>query len=140
MGRISRQVAPGLAFTLAVLAGSGVAPGFTGEASAPASPAEMGPFEERDQFPFNLLFLSFPARAGEVLSSGQREVFVGYAYANTFVASKVFLEAASTPSGRLRLTPALIAAAQTAVPGESLFFVDTELGRTEIRGRVGLTD
>jgi hypothetical protein len=53
-------------------------------------PPEQGPFTERNQFPFNLLFLAFPARGGSVLPPHAEELLVVTDYANTFTGSDIF--------------------------------------------------
>ncbi len=109
-----------------------------GEAG-PGSNAEQGPFEQRNQFLFNLLFLEFPARGGKILSRGEHQVLLSQTCSNTFTGSEIFFSDFTPLSdSRQRLTASILAAALSARPGESLFFVDTEQGRTEIRWRAGI--
>jgi len=96
---------------------------------------EQGPFSERNQFPFNLLFLAFPARGGSILPQGERELLAVEAYANTFAGSDILTS--FNTGERERLTPSMLALAQSRLPGTSLFFVDTEQSRTALIYRVG---
>lgn len=106
----------------------------------PGSVEEQGPFEQRNQFPFNLLFLQFPARGGRILPRGEHRVLLSQTYSNTFAGSEIFFgDFTPLSDSRQRLTASILAAAQAARPGRSLFFVDTEQGRTEIRWRAGIT-
>jgi hypothetical protein len=112
------------------------APG-TGFDDAPA--AERGPFEERNQLPFDLLFLAFPARGGRTLLPGEQQFLVSQTYSNTLIGSDIFFTDLDPASGaRQRLSPMLVAAAQASHPGRSLFFLDLEHGRTELRWRAGV--
>jgi len=104
-----------------------------GEVTEP--PAEQGPFTERNQFPFNLLFLAFPARGGSVLPSHAKELLVVTDYANTFTGSDIFTS--FTTDQRVRLTPESVDTAQTLESGDDLFFVDTEQDRTAFIYRWG---
>src|SRR5437867_7257272 len=68
--------------------------------AGPDPQLEPGPFEERNQFLFNLLFLAFPARGGALLPAGEQEILLSQTYANTFVGSEIFftlLDPASDP-------------------------------------------
>ena len=105
--------------------------------SAPPEPGE-GPFEERNQFPINLLFLALPVRGGDLLPAGGRELSISQTYANTYVGSDAIFDVARATSGRIHLTEAVVGQAQTAQPEESLYFVDTESARTEIRFRAAM--
>jgi hypothetical protein len=101
---------------------------------------ERGPFEERNQFPLNLLFLQFPTRGGRILPRGEVEILISQTYCNTFVGSNIFLnDFLPLSDSRQRLTEAIVSQAQVNDPGQSLFFVDSEHGRTEIRARAGIT-
>ena len=104
-------------------------------AEAEPSPPEQGPFTERNQFPFNLLFLAFPARGGAVLAPHAKELLVVTDYANTFAGSDVFTS--FTTDERVRLTSTSVDTAQSMEPGEDLFFVDTEQDRTALIYRWG---
>lgn len=108
--------------------------------ASPDSAMEQGPFEERNQFPFNLIFLQFPARGGSTLPRGEHRVLLSQTYSSIFVGSDIFSgDFAPLSDSRQRLTAPILAAAQAARPGQSLFLVDTEQGRTEIRWRAGIT-
>jgi len=96
---------------------------------------EQGPFSERNQLPFNLLFLAFPARGGALLSQGEKELLVVEAYGNTFSGSDVLVQI--NTDERVRLTPEALLEAQLTQPGESLFFLDTEQARTSLMLRWG---
>ena len=104
-----------------------------GEVTEPA--VEQGPFTERNQFPFNLLFLAFPARGGSVLAPHAKELLVVTDYANTFTGSGIFTS--FTTDERVRLTPSSVDTAQSMQPGDDLFFVDTEQDRTALIYRWG---
>ena len=104
-----------------------------GEVAQP--PSEQGPFTERNQFPFNLLFLAFPARGGAVLPPHAVELLVVTDYANTFAGSDVFTSFSTDE--RVRLTPASVDTAQSMEPGHDLFFIDTEQDRTALFVRWG---
>ncbi len=120
---------------------TGAAPLQAAESAEPGPSLEQGPFEERNQFPFNLLFLAFPARGGRTLLRGEQQILISQTYSNTFTGSDIFFEKFDPSSdSRQRLTPRVVATAQSLKPGQSLFFADTEQGRTEIRWRIGLTD
>ena len=140
-----RRAAISLLLALCAIAGCGTpaaAPDGSGEAAGEdgGAPPEQGPFEERNQFIFNLLFLQFPARSGSTLPAGEHRVLLSQTYSNTFAGSDVFLSDFDPASDlRQRLTAPVLAAAQAARPGQSLFLVDTEQGRTEIRWRAGIT-
>ena len=132
MRRSEALVARGWLLGLLLLAASG-----TQRAADATAPREQGPFTERNQFPFNLLFLAFPARGGAVLPKGSMELVVAEDYANTFSGSEVFTFI--SPPERIRLTPSSVDAAQAADPGQDLFFVDTEQSRTSVSCRWGAT-
>lgn len=101
---------------------------------------ESGPLAERNQFLFNLLFLAFPASGGDLLEPGERRILVRQVYANTFVGSAPFRSDPMPASGgRQRLTASRVAAEQARRPGESLFFVDTEQGRTSLMVWAGVS-
>jgi uncharacterized protein DUF3187 len=109
------------------------------EPGTPVLPEEQGPFEERNQFPFNLLFLEFPARGGRILARGEQELLISQTYSNTFVGSNDFFQRFDPFSDdRQRLTKPILDYAQSLRPGQSLFFVDTEQARTELRWRAGI--
>jgi uncharacterized protein DUF3187 len=96
---------------------------------------EQGPFTERNQFAFNLLFLAFPARGGAVIPPHTTELLVVTDYANTFSGSSIFTS--FDTDQRVRLTPASVDVAQLMEPGDDLFFVDMEQDRTALIGRWG---
>ena len=101
---------------------------------------EYGPFAERNQFLFNLLFLAFPGSGGDLLEPGERRILLSQVYANTFVGSPSFRSDPAPSSGaRQRLTPSQVAAEQAKRPEESLFFVDTEQARTSLLIRLGVS-
>ena len=104
-------------------------------AAEETKPAGQGPFTERNQFPFNVLFFSFPFRSGFLLRSHTREIEVVTDYANTFTGSDVFTS--FSVNERIRLTPAGVVAAGDLQPGDDLFFVDTEMSRTAFTARFG---
>jgi uncharacterized protein DUF3187 len=113
--------------------------GALGSSSEDAPSAERGPFEERNQLPFNLLFLAFPSRGGRTLPRGEQQFVVGQTYANTMIGSDIFFTDLNLASDeRQRLSPAFVASAQAAEPGRSLFFLDLEQARTELRWRAGV--
>ncbi len=130
---VKRWLAPTLAGTLgACIFLSG---GRAIAANPEERPHEQGPFTERNQFPFNLLFLAFPARGGSVLPPHGKELLVVTDYTNTFAGSDIFTSFSTDE--RVRLTPDSVDAAQSMEPGEDLFFVDTELDRTALIYRWG---
>ena len=99
-----------------------------------------GPFAERNQFLFNLLFLAFPASGGDLLEPGEQRILLRQVYANTFVGSAPFRsDPAPSSDTRQRLTPSQVVTEQAKRPGESLFFVDTEQGRTSLLVRAGVS-
>ncbi len=101
-------------------------------------PSEQGPFTERNQFPFNLLFFAFPARGGSVLPPHAKELLVVTDYANTFTGSDIFTSFnTDNTDERVRLTPTAVDTAQSMEPGADLFFVDTEQDRTALIYRWG---
>jgi hypothetical protein len=138
MARLSRL---SIGLFLCFLAGlPGPSPARAAAGGEEEFPGEQGPFEARNQFPFNLLFFQFPARAGRTLLRGEQWMAVSQTYANTFAGSEIFFSDFSPLSdSRQRLSASVVDAAQAAKPGQSLFFVDTEQGRTELRWRAGIT-
>jgi len=118
-----------LAASLAFLCASGSL------AQERVEPVGQGPFTERNQFPFNLLFFSFPFRSGFLLPPHTFEIEVVTAYANTFAQSDVFTSLATNE--RVRLTPDAVEAARFLEPGDDLFFMDTEQDRTAFSARFG---
>ena len=142
--RRRRLKGPGaLGLLVAWVAGIAVPGDFPARAAeeiAPALPREQGPFEERNQFVFNLLFLTFPARGGSLLPRGGQEISLTQTYSNTFVFSQLLLDMTPSSDDRERLTPATLSAAHAMDPDQALYFVDGEQGRTELRCRVGVTD
>jgi len=108
---------------------------FAGTGGDTLDPLEQGPFTERNQFPFNLLFLAFPARGGSILPKGASEILLAEAYANTFSGSDVLVQ--FNTDQRVRLTPAALASARNLEPGETLFFLDEEQIRTSLMCRWG---
>lgn len=125
---------------LFALVANGSCPLRAEEGTYPRSPREQGPFEERNQFVFNLLFLTFPARGGSLLRRGEQEISLTQTYSNTFVFSELLLEITPPSDDRQRLTAAILSAAHAMDPDQALYFVDGEQGRTELRCRVGVTD
>jgi len=113
--------------------------GALGSSSGDAPTAERGPFEERNQLPFNLLFLAFPSRGGRTLLPGEQQFLVSQTYSNTLIGSETFFTDLNPASdARQRLSPTLVALAQASHPGLSLFFLDLEHARTELRWRAGI--
>src|SRR4029450_12311861 len=102
-------------FAACVAIGMALAPAVArGGNESPAS-GEQGPFTERNQFPFNLLFLAFTARGGSRLPQGDKELLLVEAYGNTFSGSDVLMQI--NTDERVRLTPSTLALAQLTQPG-----------------------
>ena len=139
-GILRASISLGLVFSAALAWGTIAAAAGAASEASPDSVEEQGPFEERNQFPFNLLFLEFPARGGRILPRGEHQVLLCQTYSSTFAGSDIFFgDFTPLSDSRQRLTAPILAAAQAARPGRSLFLVDTEHGRTEIRWRAGIT-
>src|SRR5215468_2348726 len=86
--------------------------------AVPEEPKGQGPFTERNQFPFNLIFFSFPLRSGFLLRPHTSEIEVVTDYANTFTGSDIFTS--FTNPERIRLTPEAVDTARLLEPGDDL--------------------
>ncbi len=99
------------------------------------------PFPQRNQLPFNLLFLDQTPRSAFRLATGESRFMVHFTHENTLVGTDDLIAAFvaddfATFGGEV--TEPLLATVAAASQGKSAFFIDGETLRTVLDGAVGI--